>query len=188
MKKCNYKLKKAQYGLAEVSVPQRGDGMNILSSGANMASTGGQIAGPWGAAAGAVIGLGLGWKEAAAQDKANDKAVAYNKNVVMNQQYTGVDPTSRQAAQRYGKGVKSLQALPAKPIEVEGGEIAMDEDLNMVADFKGGPKHDAGGIPYLAREGETIFPANKRKLVLDALGKKDKYKLNKLKNTLPKDK
>ena len=54
------KIQKAQKGLQDVVVPEKGSGANVFSSALSMAGTGAAVGGPWGAAAGAAAGLVTG--------------------------------------------------------------------------------------------------------------------------------
>lgn len=78
-----------------------------------------------------------------------------------------------------------------KQVEVERDEVVMRKNANggysMVADFKGGKTHTQGGEPYVASEGEVIFPGKHRKKVMEMYNNGDNRGLETMRMRLPKD-
>ena len=78
-----------------------------------------------------------------------------------------------------------------KQIEVERDEIVMAKQGNKFipkADFKGGKLHSEGGEPYLATEGDIIYPSKMRSEVKEAIKEGDHKELENLRKKLPSDK
>lgn len=185
MRKKN-KLQKAASGLQSVAVPEQGSYSNVASSATSMAAAGAQF-GPWGAAAGAVVGVGMGLIQKGQQDRANKAATKRNNYLTANRSAGGDDESIDQKVQRFRKGAKRVST---KPIEVEGDEVIASKSgskFKMKADFKGGPSHEEGGIPITAVKGDVIFPANKRTEVVTAFKNNDHSKLEDIRQDLPED-
>jgi hypothetical protein len=77
-----------------------------------------------------------------------------------------------------------------KEIEVEGDEVVLrqqgDGSYKLKDDFKGGPSHKEGGIPYMATVGDVIFPAKQRNQILRLLQQDKHHVIDELKEDLPK--
>jgi hypothetical protein len=190
MKKNKAKLKleriqKAASGLYDVAVPEAGNTGNVLSSGLGMASTGMEIAGPWGAAAGAVIGLTTGLLQKKKQDKLNKEALIKNRNMKNARSMDGVEETINQTEQVYKDG--SMKIKKSKVIEVEGGEHHFDEDLNHKGVYTG-KSHKEGGIVTTVEEGDSIIPKKHKTKVTKALKAGDLKAIDKIRKDLPRDK
>lgn len=81
-------------------------------------------------------------------------------------------------------------------IEVEKDELIFRKygsTYKLVADFKGGNTHEEGGEPFVAKEGDIIFPGNMRELILIMLDSngyvkyKFKEEFEELRDLLPED-
>lgn len=67
-----------------------------------------------------------------------------------------------------------ISATDTVPVEVERNEMLfrkINGKFKLVADFKNGATHEAGGIDIEAQEGDVIIPGNKRGDILKILGK-----------------
>lgn len=177
MGKYKMKLKKCENGLQSVAVPPTGDPMSLMSDTVSMAMAG-SSAGLPGIIAGGALGLGTGLLNMAGQSKERKVAKDHNKLVKANAQYSSVNSQNTQATQ-YAKGTKA--------VEVERDELIFDSKFNLKHDFKGGKTHEQGGEPYVATEGDIIFPGKQREEVLRAyaLGKHDE--LEAMRQKLPVD-
>jgi hypothetical protein len=185
------KLQKASTGLQDVTVPQKGSMSSVTSSALSLAATGASVGGPaapWVAAAGAVAGVGMGLIEKNKMDKAHKKATALNTERKAMRMLTGEDETLSQSMQTFSKGAKAT--ANSKLIEVEKDELIFSKNGNqfqLKADFTGGKSHKEGGEPYVAKEGDVIFPGNKRKEVMSAYNSGDHARLESMRMKLPKD-
>lgn len=120
-----------------------------------------------------------GWKQ---QEQMYNTAVEY-----VNQGYRPVTRPDGGTGYRkmYEEGTQAV-----KPIEVEKDEVIFEKVGNkykLVADFKGGKTHEQGGEPFVAKEGQIIFPGKMRSDVMKAYISGDTSKLEKMRDTLPKD-
>jgi hypothetical protein len=181
------KIKKAVNGLQDVAVPEQGSYSNVASSTATLASAGAQF-GPWGAAGGALLGLGTGLLQKDKQDSEN--RIAQNKNAdrKLNRQYAGDEMTINQADQRFSKG----GTVKTKTIEIEGKktpEIHTDKNFNVKN--LGTTPHSQGGDKVVATEGDIVFNTQnslaKFNKIASAIQEGDHQTLHKEKNKLPED-
>jgi hypothetical protein len=170
---------------ADVGGKTMGGAQAGLAIGQNFGPVGAAI----GAAGGAILGLTAGLI-----DKGNQPDIAdimkTNNEFNMQQQVAGIQandtlPVQAPAAKN---GLNDITGM--KKIEVEKDEIVLRKSGNAfqkVADFKGGKTHDQGGEPYVAAEGDVIFPGKKRLAVNKALRTRDWRGLESMRMKLPKD-
>jgi hypothetical protein len=184
------RIQKANAGLQNVVVPEKGSNANLLSSGLSMASTGASLLpgplAPWGAAAGAVAGIGMGLLEKKKADEAYNKAKDLNIEREAMRQMAGTQAV--QGGQTFKRGTKNMAG--SKQIEVEKDEMVFRKSGNRfvkVADFKGGKTHEKGGEPYIAMDGDIIFPGKDRGKVESAYKSGDNARLESMRRRLPKD-
>lgn len=164
----------------------------------------GEIAGNLlGSATGAIIGGQAGKKkgEIMANTKDSMHATAEMDNAAIfnqNMNYSGNE--SEQLRSLGGEGMQmaehGMEVKELKPIEVEKDELMFQKifgKYRMVADMKGKPTHEEGGVPVLAKEGTIIFPGNRRSSILDLVDKRsglvtDPSRFEAQKSKLPIDK
>ena len=166
-----------------------GKTMGGAQAGVEIGSAFGPVGALIGGAGGALLGLGAGLI-----DKGNQPTLAEqmqtNNEFNMQQQVAGIQandtlPVQAPAAKN---GLNDITGM--KKIEVEKDEIVLRKSGNAfqkVADFKGGKTHGQGGEPYVAAEGDVIFPGKKRLAVNKALRTRDWRGLESMRMQLPKD-
>lgn len=80
--------------------------------------------------------------------------------------------------------------LDTKPVEVEKDELIFQKQggrYKLKADFTGGKTHEQGGEPYIASEGDVIYPGKLRSKVMKAYKRGDNKALETMRMSLPKD-
>ena len=103
-----------------------------------------------------------------------------------NMRQSGVDGTTNQRL----LAEDGMNISSKKPIEVEKDELILRKVGNIFklkADFQKGKTHEQGGEPYMAKEGDVIFPGKMRKKVLSALNKQDYRAIETMRQMLPPD-
>lgn len=92
----------------------------------------------------------------------------------------------------YEDGTNDIETSDGiKPIEVEKDELVFSrsgKNYKLKADFKGGKTHEEGGEPYIASEGDVIYPGKHRGKVMSAYKRGDFAALESMRLNLPKDK
>lgn len=186
MKKKNYKLKKAEFGVQKVDVPPAGSGSDVAQSALAGASAGATF-GPWGAAIGAVGGTVVGFIGKGKKDRLNREALARNKYQEQMSKYTGGN--QYQSDQILKDGSKSMKSY--KPIEIEGGEPVFTKSkgkFKLKYLSEDGPSHEEGGIKFKAEDGDVIFPKDQMSTVMKKYKSRDHKGLEKMRQDLPEDK
>lgn len=104
-------------------------------------------------------------------------------------------PIQTQFGTRMKHGTKGTKAV--KPIEVERDETIFRQDpitkqYKLVADFQGGKTHEQGGEPFVAMDGDVIFPGKLRHHIAQTVDKdgivRDVETFEKIRSSLPSDK
>lgn len=159
------------YGVQKMDEPEVRNGLDIAMSSSSLAAQGakaGSAFGPWGTAAGAVAGLGMGvvggMQGQRKEEEALAGAEAHNEFVENLEGREGRTTTNVRAQAKYG--MKANNKYETAEIEGDGsgsvegiGEIHVDKNYNIKNIAKGARRHEDGGfkIDDLA-EDDIIFP------------------------------
>ena len=181
-------------GLQQNPSQQINPTMGAISGGLAGAQAG-MAFGPWGAAAGAAIGIGASLLQSSKlrrdlKRQQNRERLANDYNAAQQAYNQGVDVDQITLAE---DGLEMM--YPSKLIEVEGDELLFQKTgtlngqpkFKLKADFKKGRKHEEGGIPYMAEQGDIIIPAKLRDKALKAYESGDNLQLEAMRMKLPID-
>lgn len=163
-----------------------GAGLSGAATGASM----GKLLGPKGMAVGAVLGATVGAIGASRRNKrieeANRKAVE-EEQAALNMRNMQVATNTQ--APMYQEGTPA--AAISGPVEVERDEIVMRKNAlgkySVVADFVGGKTHNQGGELFDIREGDVVFPGDKRKKIKSLLQQNNHAGIEAERLKLPQD-